>query len=123
VTLAPTRVATGEPPGTAFAGELIIAPVMARGSLWMRRFAEHSSAFASGWMRIRGARRRRGYERGFVLSDHADWPSLLEAVAACGAQRVFVTHGLTAPLARYLSARGFDAHVWSTHYEGEPEAE
>jgi putative mRNA 3-end processing factor len=123
VTLARTRVATDQPRGTSFAGELILAPVLARGSLWMRRFAGHSSAFASGWMRIRGARRRRGYDRGFVLSDHADWPSLLEAVAASGAPRVFVTHGQTAPLARYLTARGFDAHAWATQYEGEPEAE
>ena len=123
VSMAATRVATDEPRGTSFAGQLIVAPVLARGSVWMRRFAEHSSAFASGWMRIRGARRRRGYDRGFVLSDHADWPSLLQAVAASGAERVFVTHGYTAPLARYLVSRGFDAQPWTTRYEGEPEAE
>ena len=123
VTMAPTRVATDEPRGTSFAGQLILAPVLARGSIWMRRFADHSSAFASGWMRIRGARRRRGYDRGFVLSDHADWPSLLQAVAASRAERVFVTHGYTAPLARYLASRGFDAHPWTTGYEGEPETE
>lgn len=123
VSMAPTRVATDEPRGTSFAGQLILAPVLARGSIWMRRFAEHSSAFASGWMRIRGARRRRGYDRGFVLSDHADWPSLLQAVAASRAERVFVTHGYTAPLARYLASRGFDAQPWTTRYEGEPETE
>lgn len=123
VSMAPTRVATDEPRGMSFAGQLIMAPVLARGSVWMRRFAEHSSAFASGWMRIRGARRRRGYDRGFVLSDHADWPSLLQAVAASRAERVFVTHGYTAPLARYLASRGFDAQPWTTRYEGEPEAE
>ena len=123
VTMAPTRVATDEPRGTSFAGQLILAPVLARGSIWMRRFADHSSAFASGWMRIRGARRRRGYDRGFVLSDHADWPSLLQVVAASRAERVFVTHGYTAPLARYLASRGFDAHPWTTRYEGEPETE
>ena len=123
VTMAPTRVATDEPRGSSFAGQLILAPVLARGSIWMRRFTDHSSAFASGWMRIRGARRRRGYDRGFVLSDHADWPSLLQAVAASRAERVFVTHGFTAPLARYLTSRGFDAHPWTTRYEGEPETE
>jgi putative mRNA 3-end processing factor len=123
VSMPPTRVATDEPRGTSFAGQLILAPVLARGSVWMRRFAEHSSAFASGWMRIRGARRRRGYDRGFVLSDHADWPSLLQAVAASRAERVFVTHGYTAPLARYLASRGFDARPWETRYEGEPETE
>jgi len=122
-TMLPTSVATDEARSASFAGRLVIAPVLARGSIWMRRFADHSSAFASGWMRIRGARRRRGYDRGFVLSDHADWPSLLQAIAASGAERVFVTHGHTTALARYLAGRGFDAHPWTTRYEGEPEGE
>jgi len=121
VRMMPTPVATAEERGTSFAGRLILAPVVARGSTWMRRFHDHSSAFASGWMRIRGARRRRGYDRGFALSDHADWPSLLQVVAASGAARVFVTHGQTTTLARYLSTRGFDAQAWTTRYEGEPE--
>jgi putative mRNA 3-end processing factor len=123
ISMLPTPIATAEARGTSFAGRLILAPGLARGSTWMRRFSDHSSAFASGWMRIRGARRRRGYDRGFVLSDHADWPSLLQAVAASGAERVFVTHGHTAALARYLGERGFAAQAWTTKYEGEPEAE
>jgi putative mRNA 3-end processing factor len=123
VAMLPTSVATSEARGASFAGQLIIAPIMARGSTWMRRFGDHSSAFASGWMRIRGARRRRGYDRGFVLSDHADWPALLQAIAASGAQRIFVTHGQTNVLARYLATRGFDAQAWMTRYEGEPESE
>lgn len=104
-----------------FAGELVVAPLFARGSTWMRRFADHSSAFASGWMRIRGARRRRGYDRGFALSDHADWDSLLQTVEDTGAERVFVTHGYTHQFARFLSERGLDAQPWQTQYEGEPE--
>jgi putative mRNA 3-end processing factor len=122
ITLAPTVKATEESRGKSFAGELVIAPVSARGSLWMRRFGDHSSAFASGWMRIRGARRRRSYDRGFVLSDHADWDGILETVVATGAERVFATHGYTRELARHLASLGFDAHAWSTRYEGEPEA-
>jgi putative mRNA 3-end processing factor len=123
VAMTPTRVATAEARSTSFAGQLILAPILARGSIWMRRFTGHSAAFASGWMRIRGARRRRGYDRGFVLSDHADWPSLLQAVAASRAERVFVTHGHTTALARYLGERGFDAHPWTTRFAGEPEGE
>jgi putative mRNA 3-end processing factor len=107
--------------GKSFAGELIVAPLSARGSTWMRRFGDHSSAFASGWMRIRGARRRRGYDRGFALSDHADWDSLLQTIGETGAGRVFVTHGYTHQLARYLAGRSFDAQPWQTQYEGEPE--
>jgi putative mRNA 3-end processing factor len=116
-----TRRATDEGRGTSFAGELIVAPLSARGSTWMRRFGDHSSAFASGWMRIRGARRRRAYDRGFALSDHADWDALVDTVAETRAERVFVTHGYTDTLARFLRERAIDAHGWRTQYEGEAE--
>ena len=123
VPLPPVARVTDESRSRTFAGELIVAPVSARGSLWMRRFGDHSAAFASGWMRIRGARRRRSYDRGFALSDHADWDELVRTCHETGAERVFVTHGYTQPLARYLTGRGVDAAAWRTEYEGEPEAD
>ncbi|MCX7789999.1 MAG: ligase-associated DNA damage response exonuclease [Chloroflexaceae bacterium] len=98
---------------------LIIAPPSAQASAWTRRFGEVSTAFASGWMRIRGARRRRAVDRGFVLSDHADWPGLLAAIAATGAERVWVTHGYSAVLARWLTEQGLDACPITTRFEGE----
>ncbi len=113
--------ATERAKGKSFAGELIVAPLSARGSTWMRRFGNYSSAFASGWMRIRGARRRRGYDRGFALSDHADWPALLQTIDETGAERICVTHGYTQQFARYLAERGLDTQAWQTRYEGEPE--
>jgi putative mRNA 3-end processing factor len=121
VQLADTRRATEEARGKSFAGQLIVAPLSARGSIWMRRFGDHSSAFASGWMRIRGARRRRAYDRGFPLSDHADWNGLVTTIAETGASRVCVTHGYTDQLARFLAERGLETHAWRTQYEGEPE--
>ena len=66
------------PRGTSFAGELVLAPLSARGTPWMRRLGDLSDAFASGLMRVRGVRRQRAFDRGFVLSDHADWPALLQ---------------------------------------------
>lgn len=121
VAMPPVRRATEVQRGASFSGELILAPVTARGSTWMRRFRDHSAAFASGWMRIRGARRRRGYDRGFALSDHADWNDLLRTIEETAAERVFVTHGHTDTLARFLVERGIEAHGWRTQYEGEPE--
>ena len=121
VVLPPIQRATDTAKGQSFAGELIVAPLSARGSTWMRRFRDHSSAFASGWMRIRGARRRRGYDRGFALSDHADWQGLLQTIDETRAERVFVTHGYTHQFARYLSERSLDAQPWQTRYEVEPE--
>ena len=121
VPMVPTLRATEEARGRTFAGELIVAPLSARGSVWMRRFGDHSSAFASGWMRVRGARRRRAYDRGFALSDHADWQGILDTVRETEAERVFVTHGYTTELARFLVEQGVDAQPWRTQYEGELE--
>ncbi len=99
-----------------FKGALIVAPPSAAGSTWMRRFGDYSDAFASGWMRVRGSRRRRNVDRGFVLSDHADWPGLQSAIRATGAQRVIVTHGYIEPLVRWLTEQGLDAGSFSTEY-------
>ena len=106
-----------------FGGALVVAPPSAQSSPWMKRFGDYSDAFASGWMAIRGARRRRAVDQGFVLSDHADWRSLNRAIEATGAQRVFVTHGHTTPLVQWLNERGVEAHSMKTEFEGEAGAE
>jgi putative mRNA 3-end processing factor len=85
----------------------------------MRRFGPVSTGFVSGWMRIRGARRRRSLDRGFVLSDHADWPALLSAIDATGASSVLVTHGYRQPLVRWLAEKGLQAQAVETRFEGE----
>jgi putative mRNA 3-end processing factor len=95
---------------------LVVAPPSSQGSAWMKRFGDYSDAFASGWMLLRGARRRRNVDRGFILSDHADWPGLLEAIAACGAPRVIVTHGYVEPLVRYLAEQGLESGAFKTEY-------
>ena len=92
-------------------GAMVIAVPSAHGTPWMRRFGLVSTAMASGWMAVRGARRRRSVDRGFVVSDHADWPSLLTAVEACGSESVWVTHGYSAAVARYLQEKGLDARA------------
>lgn len=105
--------------GAKWAESMIVAPPSARGTPWLRKFGDHSTAFASGWMRIRGARRQRSVDRGFVLSDHVDWPSLMNVIEATGAQRVWVTHGYTAVVVRWLEALGIEAAIVQTRYEGE----
>ena len=98
---------------------LVLAPPSAAGSPWLRRFGDYSDAFASGWMQVRGARRRRALDRGFVLSDHADWPGLQGAIAATGASRVIVTHGQVATMVRWLRERGLDAEAFATEFGDE----
>src|SRR4029079_17354392 len=101
---------------------LVIAPRVVQRSPWGLRVAAASDSFGSGWMQLRGARKRRGVDRGFVLSDHADWPSLLRAIAATEAQRVIVTHGYSAVLMRWLQQQGLEAGIFETEY-GDEESE
>jgi putative mRNA 3-end processing factor len=102
-----------------FDGSLVVCPPSAVGSPWLRRFDPYSLGIASGWMNLRGARRRRGADRGFILSDHADWNDLNNAISETGAERVFITHGYSEIFARWLSEKGLDAAVVKTQYEGE----
>ncbi len=117
------------PKGYDWSRALIIGPPWAHGTTWIRRFGAVSTGFASGWMRIRGTRRRRSIDRGFVLSDHADWPGLLEAIRLTEALSVRVTHGYRSPLVRWLVEQGKDAEVVETRWEddeltgGEPPAQ
>ncbi|HZX29270.1 MAG TPA: ligase-associated DNA damage response exonuclease [Telluria sp.] len=100
---------------------LVVAPPSAAGSPWMKRFGDYSDAFASGWMQLRGARRRRSVDRGFVLSDHADWPGLLTAIRASEASRIRVTHGSVGVMVRWLRQCGLDAAGFETEF-GDDEA-
>jgi putative mRNA 3-end processing factor len=98
---------------------LVLAPVSANHSPWLRRFGELSTAFASGWMQVRGTRRRRSIDRGFVLSDHADWDGLLATIDLTGAEMIWATHGHASPLARWLREQGKTAQAIETRFEGE----
>ena len=100
-------------------GALVIATPSALGTAWARRFGPSSTAFASGWMALRGVRRRRAADRGFVVSDHADWDGLNTAIRETGATKIFATHGYTSAFRHWLSDQGYDAHIVSTEYTGE----
>ncbi|MCR6699855.1 MAG: ligase-associated DNA damage response exonuclease [Dokdonella sp.] len=114
-----TRAVADEEKGRDFAGELILAPPSAAGSTWMRRFRGAQTGFASGWMRLRGNRRRRNYDRGFVVSDHADWPDLMRTVRETGARRVIATHGSTDAIVRALNECGIAAEAFRTSFGDE----
>jgi putative mRNA 3-end processing factor len=119
IAMLPTQTLVDRPRGTSLAGELVLAPLSARGTPWMRRLGDLSDALTSGLMRVRGVRRQRAYDRGFVLSDHADWPALLDTITATGASRVIATHGHAEPLARFLREQGLDSSVMRTAWEDE----
>jgi len=112
----PPTVMVSDVDKAALKQSIVVAPPSASGSPWMKRFGDYSDAFASGWMQLRGARRRRGVDRGFVLSDHADWPGLMSAIAATGAQRIIVTHGSIPVMVKWLCQQGLDAAGFDTEY-------
>jgi putative mRNA 3-end processing factor len=121
VTLPATLPARAADRPADIARAVVLAPPSARATAWSRRFGDAATGYASGWMRVRGARRRRGIDRGFVLSDHADWPGLLSAIDATGAGCVWVTHGYAAPLVQWLGEHGLEAKSVETRYGGEQE--
>lgn len=99
-------------------GSLVLAPQSLQGSRWMQRQRPPLREGAvSGWMTTRGARRRQAGVRGFVLSDHADWPGLVQAIGATGAQRVIVTHGQQHFMARWLCEQGLQGEVLQTPFD------
>lgn len=97
-------------------GAFVMAVPSALGTPWAGRFRPASTAFASGWMALRGVRRRRAADRGFVMSDHADWAGLNEAIRATGAERVYVTHGYTTVFRRWLEEQGYEAGIVETEF-------
>ncbi|MEM8731390.1 MAG: ligase-associated DNA damage response exonuclease [Pseudomonadota bacterium] len=114
-----TTLVSAETKPADHAGALVLCPPSAIGSTWSRRFGALSTGFASGWMQLRGVRRRRAADRGFVISDHADWAGLNSAIAQTGAETVFVTHGYTEIFRRWLETQGYDAQIVPTEFEGE----
>ena len=118
------RMLSEAPPRCDWSRAIIVSPPQAHGSDAPRRYGETSTAFCSGWMTVRGTRRRESIDRGFPLSDHADWPELTETIRATGAERVYVTHGSTATLVRWLIEQGVDARPLATRFgDEEPTAE
>ncbi|MDC0012836.1 ligase-associated DNA damage response exonuclease [Octadecabacter sp.] len=117
IALPDTTLVTPDLDLKAHKGALVLATPSALNSTWVRRFKPASSAFASGWMALRGVRRRRAADRGFIMSDHADWNGLNDAIKQTGAERIFVTHGYTSVFSRWLSEQGYDAKVVQTQFD------
>ena len=119
IDMLPTHPVSDADKGSEFAGRLVLAPPSAAGSPWMKRFRRSQVGFASGWKRIRGNRRRRNYDRGFQVSDHADWPDLMRTIRETGARRVIATHGNTDAIIRALNEDGIAAEAFRTDYGDE----
>lgn len=121
IKLPPTRPVVDVTDKADFVGAIVIAPPSADSPGWTKKFSQTSTAFASGWMQIRGNRRRRAVDRGFVLSDHSDWPGLIKTIGQTEAENIWVSHGYTNEVVRWLREKGFNAMAVSTQFNGDDE--
>lgn len=108
IELARTLVVPRKLDGRTLDGALILAPPKYLLPSWYRRFGDTVTAFASGWMGLEDSRKY-GYEKGFTLSDHADWDQLLQTVEETGARNVLTHHGDATELNEYLQEQGLSA--------------
>lgn len=104
-----------------YRGAMILAPSSVMGTPWLKRFEPYSIANASGWMAVRGSKRWMSVDRGFAISDHADWNGLNEAIELTDAEKIYVTHGFTDVFVRWLKEKGYDAHELKTKFVNEGE--
>lgn len=119
--LPPVQRVQFDTPKEALKGAVVIAPSSAEGSPWLKRFTPYEIGICSGWMQVRGNKRRKNADAGFALSDHADWKGLLQAVKETEAEKVYATHGFQFAFSRYLNEQGIEAGEVKTEYGGEEE--
>lgn len=106
-----------------YKGSLVLAPPSADNSIWAKKLGPFSTGYCSGWMLVRGAKNRRAIDQGFALSDHVDWFQLLETIKNTGAEKIYVTHGYTSVVSRYLNEIGIWAAEVQTMYGDEEKSE
>ncbi len=119
IDLPQTHLISQAPARTDWSQAMVLAVPSAHGTTWVNRFRSRSTAMASGWMQVRGNRRRRAMDRGFVLSDHVDWSSLMDTIREVQPEEVFVTHGFADTFSRHLRDIGLNAHPIRTEFIGE----
>ncbi|WP_269513966.1 ligase-associated DNA damage response exonuclease [Brevundimonas subvibrioides] len=121
VDLGPILPATGLKAG-ALGGEVAVAPPSAIQDRWARRFADPVTAFASGWMLVKARAKQRGVELPLVISDHADWPELIQTFEEVRPEELWITHGREEGLLRWAEINGVKARALRlVGYEDEDE--
>jgi putative mRNA 3-end processing factor len=117
IKLAPTNCLSELPASTRLKGELLLVPQSFLNSEQSQILGDQfKTAFASGWM----ARDFHSYDRGFLLSDHADWNDLLRTIKETGARQVYVQHRGKGALVRHLKTLGLRAFSDSELFPKDP---
>lgn len=97
-------------------GTLVLAPPGVDYSTWLNRLPDFELGYCSGWLATHPAKTKRTLNKGFILSDHADWVELNKAVKETGAETVYVTHGFKTEFVNALIQQGLNAKEIKTMY-------
>lgn len=92
-------------------GHAVIAPPNAVRSKLLRAVGNRRVAMLSGWAMIPGATFRYRVDEAIPLSDHADYPGLVECVQRVRPKKILTVHGYAREFAAEMRLRGHDA--WS----------
>lgn len=105
IPMAPTLCLSDVTNDGALKGELFLVPqTFLKGDQAHLLGENFETAFASGWT----AQRNWNIDKGFILSDHADWNDLLMTIHQTQAKRIYVQHRNGA-LIRHLRSLGLVA--------------
>ncbi|HEY3756567.1 MAG TPA: ATP-dependent DNA ligase [Opitutaceae bacterium] len=100
-------------------GHVVICPPQGAGSPFLRQLQPRRTAMITGWALDSGAIYRYQVDAAFPLSDHADFPDLIEFVDRVRPRLVLTLHGFAAEFARTLRERGVEA--WAIAEENQLE--
>ena len=91
------------------AGHVLLFPPSNARSIVIKKLKVCRTAMLTGWALQPGAKFRYQVDEIFPLSDHADYPELVETVDEVKPRRVWLVHGYTREFAADLRLRGFEA--------------
>ncbi|CEK10534.1 ligase-associated DNA damage response exonuclease [Legionella hackeliae] len=93
------------------AGKIVLCPPSSLNDRWTRRFGESIKAQASGWMQIRARAKQKAIDLPLIISDHADWPELVQTMTEVNPYEIWVTHGQEEALVYYATKNGYQAQA------------
>lgn len=94
-------------------GKVLLCPPSVANSAMLRNLGRTRVAVLTGWAVDPNCRFRYAAHAAFPLSDHADYPELVQLVEKVNPRKIYTLHGFAAEFAQSLRDLGFDAQPLS----------